>query len=694
MIKGLGDKVKDDGLLSGIKVLDKTLSNDSRNKSYLKSDSPSSSTTQHTTETYELSTEDAVKDVADPKAAEEVAAPTAAKEVEALASEKAAISSEITAVETASPVNLTGSSGSKIPAKRKTGAKVSSSSAEHLKQKEINTNVQEASKQLKNANAKRGKEVTKAREKKARRTLLEDQREVNKKYSEKIIEQNLGYTCRMCDFATGIYLKAKTHAVSCGSKRKKSVKKIIDCQQCEDKFKGKAELHKHFQRVHQSASYKCSKCGRSYKLRKSYMLHLKSHDSEFLDRFKCKVCDYKTRDNWLLERHMQKKHSDKVKNLVSGIIAELIASMDCAAELVDDTFDLTASGHIQAHETHCDPENNTDQELIECVDHDLTEDDANNVTSYESVDGDTIEDSDISYEADEILVNDETRVNQTNMIGLSKEPCQWEQIRLEIITEREKMIAESGILEDISELKRDMIHNNEKLKKRKSVEKNKKESSTQVRRSDRIKTNTEETLVGEVDGDGIKLEIKIELMDFDDTHKQSTETKTVDKITTVPENVNNKDQSDLDVNDHEHNNNAVVTNELDENDSRVTNGGIRTDDANEIRTDDTNEIVETVSEASETTVVGSKRVKKYRCDKCAYTTIDNYHLKRHDEMHFPSQVQCLKCDEICDTRYQYIEHSKTCFYRCPYFGCSKNFKIESKFEGHKRNHIKMLRRLV
>ena len=255
------------------------------------------------------------------------------------------------------------------------------------------------------------------------------------------------------------------------------------------------------------------------------------------------------------------------------------------------------------------------------------------------------------------------------------------------------MIAESGILEDISELKRDMTHSNEKLKK-KSLEKNKKESSTQVRRSDRIKNNTEENLVGEVDGDCIKLEIKIELMDFDDTHKQTTVTKTVDKITTVPEKVNNKDQTDLDVNDHEHNKNAVVTNELKENDSRETNGGIRTDDANEVRTDDTNEIVETVSESSETTVVGSKRVKKYRCDKCAYTTIDNYHLKRHDEMHFPSQVQCLKCDEICDTRYQHIEHSKTCFYRCPYFGCSKTFKIESKFKGHKRNHIKMLRRLV
>ena len=66
--------MKDDGLLSEIKVLDKTLSNDSRNQSYLKSDSPSSSTTQHTTETSELPTEEAANETA----AKDVSALTAA----------------------------------------------------------------------------------------------------------------------------------------------------------------------------------------------------------------------------------------------------------------------------------------------------------------------------------------------------------------------------------------------------------------------------------------------------------------------------------------------------------------------------------------------------------------------------------------------------------------------------------------
>ena len=72
----------------------------------------------------------------------------------------------------------------------------------------------------------------KAREKKCRRTLLEDQRETNKKFIEKIISHASGYTCKLCTFATGILLKAKTHALTCGKKKKKMVKKIIHCQDC------------------------------------------------------------------------------------------------------------------------------------------------------------------------------------------------------------------------------------------------------------------------------------------------------------------------------------------------------------------------------------------------------------------------------------------------------------------------------
>ena len=93
--------------------------------------------------------------------------------------------------------------------------------------------------------------------------------------------------------------------------------------------------------------------------------------------------------------------------------------------------------------------------------------------------------------------------------------------------------------------------------------------------------------------------------------------------------------------------------------------------------------------------VCTKRDKKYNCDDCDYTTIDNYHLKRHIEiMHNPTQVQCLKCKEVFVTKFKYNQHSILCYYLCPYFGCNKKFKIDYQLEAHRRKHIKMLRKLI
>ena len=58
------------------------------------------------------------------------------------------------------------------------------------------------------------------------------------------------------------------------------------------------------------------------------------------------------------------------------------------------------------------------------------------------------------------------------------------------------------------------------------------------------------------------------------------------------------------------------------------------------------------------------------------------------------QIQCLKCEAIFNNKFKYILHSKSCFYLCPYFGCTKKFKIDYKFDAHRRSHLKMLRRLI
>ena len=175
---------------------------------------------------------------------------------------------------------------------------------------------------------KRTLEQNKNSSKRVRKTLREDQKEVNQKFHEKITKQNPGYTCKLCKFSTGILLKAKTHAVSCGTvKRKSKIKKEIRCVECEQMFTNKKESIKHFRSTHQKNSYKCSKCSKSYKKLKSYTLHLKNHDTEFSRKFKCNLCSYKTRDSWLLKRHKTNNHTNQVYALSSKIIFEILDSL-------------------------------------------------------------------------------------------------------------------------------------------------------------------------------------------------------------------------------------------------------------------------------------------------------------------------------------------------------------------------------
>ena len=91
----------------------------------------------------------------------------------------------------------------------------------------------------------------------------------------------------------------------------------------------------------------------------------------------------------------------------------------------------------------------------------------------------------------------------------------------------------------------------------------------------------------------------------------------------------------------------------------------------------------------------TERLRRFKCKKCNFTTIDNYHLKRHlSSMHEDAQVQCLICVKIFDDKFEFKSHFKSCFYNCPYFGCQKKFRDIEKLNAHKRSHVKMLRRLV
>ena len=142
--------------------------------------------------------------------------------------------------------------------------------------------------------------------------LQEDEAKNIKLFREKIVEDGKGYSCRLCTFASGMRIAAKTHAVECGKKqqtrRKKS--KNFNCTECTQNFMNKMCLDKHFKNNHVTSSYLCTTCGKRSSSRGSFMKHLRIHDSSYTPGFKCIFCSFAARDNWNLDKHMLSHFKD------------------------------------------------------------------------------------------------------------------------------------------------------------------------------------------------------------------------------------------------------------------------------------------------------------------------------------------------------------------------------------------------
>jgi DNA-directed RNA polymerase subunit RPC12/RpoP len=173
----------------------------------------------------------------------------------------------------------------------------------------LNTQAQKA--HVKKPAKPQNKNQEKTKSALAKKTLQDSEREVSNNFSNKIVTEDSGFYCKNCKFSSALKLRAKTHAMTCGKKIKKfSSRKKSPCPECASVFSSRKELNQHYKVKHQTSSYKCSKCLKSYKLRKTYLAHLRTHDDSYLERFQCDLCDYKGVDMWNLKRHTARKHSD------------------------------------------------------------------------------------------------------------------------------------------------------------------------------------------------------------------------------------------------------------------------------------------------------------------------------------------------------------------------------------------------
>ena len=165
------------------------------------------------------------------------------------------------------------------------------------------------------------------------KSLRENEIEESKLFNENVLVKENFFFCTICTkFSSITKLRAKSHILSCGKTKKKSIpKKIIRCLECEESFASKKELEIHHRKEHICQTYTCSSCLKTFNRRQSYMRHLQSHQQS--PKLKCPVvlCEKFFRYNCDLSRHIKTHNKPPVMTI------ERRSSVE---ELVDYAVDL------------------------------------------------------------------------------------------------------------------------------------------------------------------------------------------------------------------------------------------------------------------------------------------------------------------------------------------------------------------
>ena len=154
-----------------------------------------------------------------------------------------------------------------------------------------------------------------APKKKPKKTLRDDELELNRAFAEKItMRVDNSFTCKDCPkFVTSVRLLARTHAQSCSSQKKKKVgirSKKWSCPECEASYKNKQGLNKHYKTYHTISKYVCSHCQKKFKSRGNYVKHLRMHDE--VAAIKCFFCPKTFRLNCYRSRHIKRMHEKSI----------------------------------------------------------------------------------------------------------------------------------------------------------------------------------------------------------------------------------------------------------------------------------------------------------------------------------------------------------------------------------------------
>ena len=93
---------------------------------------------------------------------------------------------------------------------------------------------------------------------------------------------------------------------------------VFTCNHCPKQFATVQGLRSHLTDVDNVGKFKCDECGRTFKRPAHLREHLKTHRSDDAVFFNCPTCDYRTRFEHQLARHVQFGHDEEGKPVRNG----------------------------------------------------------------------------------------------------------------------------------------------------------------------------------------------------------------------------------------------------------------------------------------------------------------------------------------------------------------------------------------
>ncbi|KAH3839560.1 zinc finger protein 85-like [Dreissena polymorpha] len=116
------------------------------------------------------------------------------------------------------------------------------------------------------------------------------------------METTTGFPCHLCEYIGKRETNLETHI-------KRNHRQNLKCDICNKQFGYNWDLQRHIEQTHSETSFVCHICSKSYKTKKSFEEHLKSHEDGYVkSMYPCPHCEKTFSARQVLNSHLKYQH--------------------------------------------------------------------------------------------------------------------------------------------------------------------------------------------------------------------------------------------------------------------------------------------------------------------------------------------------------------------------------------------------